>query len=165
MLWSLSIEETFYLVFPLSCILLLRRRRWGTAAWILLGLALAAMGPFARTAWNAADLARENSYLAGMASIALGCLTAYATEWLRRQARFAARLPRLAQIAQLAGWGIVALLCISPRWKLLHFLGRTGLDDTALALGACLLMVGATLRPAAAPRWMLPPPLVRQALL
>src|SRR5260370_16214151 len=50
-LWSLSVEEMFYLFFPPICILLLRLRR-GTLLFVTLLLVFAAMGPFARTVWT-----------------------------------------------------------------------------------------------------------------
>src|SRR5258708_32412800 len=50
-LWSLSVEEIFYLFFPLLCIVLLRLRR-GLPLFVALLLVFAAMGPFARTAWT-----------------------------------------------------------------------------------------------------------------
>ena len=47
-LWSLSVEEMFYLFFPLACVGL-TRLRWGL---LVLLLALVVMGPLARTAWT-----------------------------------------------------------------------------------------------------------------
>jgi peptidoglycan/LPS O-acetylase OafA/YrhL len=65
-LWSLSVEEVFYLVFPLV-------RRY-TKLFIGLLLICVVLGPISRTHGNA--LWREYSYLGGMDAIALGCLTA-----------------------------------------------------------------------------------------
>src|SRR4029077_9214244 len=71
-LWSLSVEEMFYLFFPLICLLFRSRR--------LLVIPLAVfvvLGPFARSrAFNPNPVWREYSYLGGMDAIALGCLTA-----------------------------------------------------------------------------------------
>jgi peptidoglycan/LPS O-acetylase OafA/YrhL len=143
-LWSLSIEEMFYLFFPLACILLLRRdRRWGMAAWTTLALALIAMGPFARTVWSQTGLQRNNSYLAGMATIALGCLTAVLAETLLRRDL---RPEWMLLLAQGFGWAILLLMTIRPGWPLVKQLGKSGLDDTALALGVCLVMLATTLR-------------------
>jgi peptidoglycan/LPS O-acetylase OafA/YrhL len=142
-LWSLSIEEMFYLFFPIACILLLRRGRYGTAAWLGLALLLVALGPPSRTIWANTDLWQENSYLAGMASIALGCLTAWVTHLAMRRAKTPTGA---AWTAQIAGIALLILIEVWPRWRLMHFLGKTGLDDTAVALSACLIIFGTTLR-------------------
>ena len=71
-LWSLSVEEMFYLFFPLLCRLLGRGK-------LLIGVLLVfvVLGPFARTVFARGDeLWQEYSYLGGMDAIALGCLTA-----------------------------------------------------------------------------------------
>ena len=65
-LWSLSVEEVFYLVFPLV-------RRY-TKLFIALLLTCIILGPISRTHGN--EIWREYSYLGGMDAIALGCLTA-----------------------------------------------------------------------------------------
>ena len=155
-MWSLSIEEMFYLFFPLACLLLFRLRRGGTALAVTLLLAMVACGPFARTVWNATDIEKEKSYLAGMASIALGCLTALLVERLR-----ARRLPAgLLVGAQVLGAALVLLFFFYPRWAwlkpTLRGLGRSGTDDTVLALGACLVMLGAGLRNRAGRAWTAP---------
>lgn len=70
-LWSLSVEEMFYLAFPLACRLLRRGR------FLLIPLLVfVVLGPFARArAFNPNPVWREYSYLGGMDAIALGCLT------------------------------------------------------------------------------------------
>ncbi len=65
-LWSLSVEEVFYLVFPL-----VRRH---TKLFIGLLVTCVVLGPISRTHGN--EVWREYSYLGGMDAIALGCLTA-----------------------------------------------------------------------------------------
>jgi peptidoglycan/LPS O-acetylase OafA/YrhL len=142
-LWSLSIEEMFYLFFPIACILLLRHGRYGTALWLGLAFVLVALGPPSRTAWAHTDLWQENSYLAGMASIALGCLTAWATDNVIRRGKTPAWVPSTAQIAGIA---LIVLIEIWPRWPLMKMLGKSGLDDTALALSACLILFATTVR-------------------
>jgi len=71
-LWSLSVEEVFYLFFPLVCWFLGR-------GWKLIGLLLVfvVLGPFGRTVFTRGNgVWKEYSYLGGMDAIALGCLTA-----------------------------------------------------------------------------------------
>jgi peptidoglycan/LPS O-acetylase OafA/YrhL len=70
-LWSLSIEEMFYLFFPLVCLGLFRIR-FGVPMFIALLLSFAAMGPFARTVWVPNPVWQEKSYLGGMDGIGLG---------------------------------------------------------------------------------------------
>ncbi|MFZ0479929.1 MAG: acyltransferase, partial [Terriglobales bacterium] len=71
-LWSLSVEEIFYLFFPLFARLLTRGR-----SFIALLLSLVVLGPFARTVLaHGNEVWKEYSYLGGMDAIALGCLTA-----------------------------------------------------------------------------------------
>ena len=159
-LWSLSVEEMFYFFFPLACILLLRRRR---GLWLFLGLlaALLVMGPFSRTLWTQGNpIWQEKSYLGGMDAIAMGVLTALLTAGL--QARAPER--RLSQQAlvgiQVVGAVLMAWMATWPRWMWLrpasHLLGRTGLDDTLLTIGACLVMLSSVLRGRASWAWTAP---------
>ncbi len=152
-LWSLSIEEMFYLFFPLACVVLLR---WRYGIWLWAGVALAfvAMGPFARTVWNTTSLARENSYIAGMASIALGCLTALVADWWGRRGGAVSSV--WLRVIAVAGWAMILVIAIWPRWYVLHVLGRSGTDDTVLVLAACLVMLPVALRPAHGSRWSAP---------
>jgi len=74
-LWSLSIEEAFYLGFPLAC-LLLRRRVLLVPPLVLLALSL----PWARVALHGNEIWLEKAYLPGMAAIATGVLGALLAE-------------------------------------------------------------------------------------
>lgn len=71
-LWSLSVEETFYLLFPLLCLLLRR------PSLLLLSVAcLLVAGPVSRTLLAAQDPGWQYSYFSCMDGIACGCLTAF----------------------------------------------------------------------------------------
>src|ERR1700728_5421653 len=71
-LWSLSVEETFYFAFPWVC------RIFGRGKLLIaLLLAFVVLGPFGRSVLTHGNLVwREYSYLGGMDAIAMGCLTA-----------------------------------------------------------------------------------------
>jgi peptidoglycan/LPS O-acetylase OafA/YrhL len=128
-LWSLSVEEMFYLFFPLASRLFRRGR-------FLLPLlcVFIVLGPFARShAFNHNPVWREYSYLGGMDAIALGCLTALVIA--------KHRLPR----SVLWTLGIVgaALLIFSLGFSIHAYtwgLGRNGLNMSILAVGTCMLL-------------------------
>ena len=71
-LWSLSIEEVFYLTFPLVC-MTLGRTRWFVPLIVLLALSL----PFTRAALAGDEIWQEKAYLPGMAAIAAGIVAAH----------------------------------------------------------------------------------------
>ncbi|MEO8809345.1 MAG: acyltransferase [Rhodanobacter sp.] len=70
-LWSLSIEEVFYIGFPLVC--LLTRRRWILVPLLIL---LALSMPWTHAALRGNEIWQEKAYLPGMAAIAIGVLGA-----------------------------------------------------------------------------------------
>ena len=155
-LWSLSIEEMFYLFFPLACVLLLRLRR-GMTLFAALLVGLIALSPYAHTGWaHGDDLVAENSYMAGMGHIALGCLAALVAHQLAKR-RVAGGVLLGVQVA---GAVLIALYGFYPAWlwlkPFMHFTGVSGTDDTLLALGACLVMVGSSLRNRAGRAWTAP---------
>lgn len=148
-LWSLSIEEMFYLFFPLTCVLLLRRR-WGFPVFLAALTAFVAMGPFARTVWSSNPVWLEKSYLGGMDCIALGCLCALVTDRLAKRGvahRMGGRL--LAVQALGAALVLADAVCWWLPWPWLHpalrLLGRSEADSTLLALGTCLVMLASVL--------------------
>lgn len=125
-LWSLSIEEAFYLGFPLAC-LLLRGGRWLAVALAVLALSL----PLTRAALEGNEIWQEKAYLPGMAAIATGVLAAMAVWRWRASVREATLLCVLgaAGIIAVLGWGGVL-------WKPLG-------NGTMLVLtgsAACLIM-------------------------
>ena len=70
-LWSLSIEEVFYLAFPLVCLTI---RRPALLAFLLAGIALTL--PITRAALAGNEIWQEKAYLPGIAAIATGVLAA-----------------------------------------------------------------------------------------
>ena len=126
-LWSLSVEEVFYLFFPLIC-------RWvGRGKWLLVILAMfVALGPIARTLLtHGSETWKEVSYLGGMDALALGCLTALVLANLRIA-------PRASLSLALAG--ICAVVFILGFVAEDDLLARLGLDMTVLAVGTCLII-------------------------
>ena len=74
--WSLSVEEVFYLAFPLLC-LGLRRTRWILIVWI----AAIVAGPIYRSQHSRNEIEFLYGYLACFDAIAMGCITAVLVRW------------------------------------------------------------------------------------
>jgi peptidoglycan/LPS O-acetylase OafA/YrhL len=144
-LWSLSVEEMFYLFFPPVCWLL------GRGKWLPVFLLIfVALGPFARTTLaHGNEIWQEYSYLGGMDAIALGCLTAIASSRIT----IAHGVVRV-----LGGLGAVLVLLILGFSNQVEVwgLGRSGLDMTILALGSCMVIAAAAQSRWQSPRIVLP---------
>jgi peptidoglycan/LPS O-acetylase OafA/YrhL len=143
-LWSLSVEEMFYLFFPPVCRSV--RGRWLV---VVLG-AFVVLGPFARTVLtHGNEVWHEYSYLGGMDAIAFGCLTALT---------LSGRMLSRPVVRLLGGAGVAILifsLCFSNRvaaWGL----ADTGLDMTLIATGSCLVIAASAQSQWKAPRVLFP---------
>jgi peptidoglycan/LPS O-acetylase OafA/YrhL len=155
-LWSLSVEEMFYLFFPLICVVVLRGRR-GMMVFVALLLVFAAMGPFARTVWTTNPIWQEKTYLGGMDGIALGCLCALVTDrLLRRGDVWGAQWSKRLIVLEVVGAAMILLIAVWPPWHWMRYVGRSGVDGTVLAVGACLVMVGSVVRGRTGGRWTAP---------
>ena len=126
-LWSLSVEEAFYLAYPLLGRFGGRKILTGVAAALILA------GPFGRTKLAFNDIWSDYSYLSGMDAIALGCI--------------AALLSREFQPTSGVRWllrtgGTALALCVLFR-RVARVMGllTTGLDVTVLAIGVVLILL------------------------
>jgi peptidoglycan/LPS O-acetylase OafA/YrhL len=138
-LWSLSVEEMFYLFFPLVFWLLGRGK-----LFVALLVVFVVLGPFGRTFVHGNEIWHEYSYLGSMDAISLGCLTAL---FVAKQ-----RLPRAALMALVGVGAAVLLFSLGFSLKADSWgMARNGLDMTVLATGTCMLIAAA-----AQTRWRSP---------
>jgi peptidoglycan/LPS O-acetylase OafA/YrhL len=128
-LWSLSIDEAFYLFFPLVCIALR-----GERAIVIALLVFIVIGPFSRVYGAASEPWDEYAYLSCMDGIAFGCLAAL----IQARRTISIRASRSAFAIGLA----MMLLVIAFR-STTNALGlvSTGLYITALEAGAALVLL------------------------
>jgi peptidoglycan/LPS O-acetylase OafA/YrhL len=127
-LWSLSVEEVFYLFFPVCCILL--RRQKLLIAFMLMFIVI---GPFARTQFTDNEIWSDHSYLSCMDGIAIGCLAAL----------FANKLRSRFTLISLLISGLILFSAVFFFRKLVFNLGISslGLNVTILEIGiACILI-------------------------
>jgi peptidoglycan/LPS O-acetylase OafA/YrhL len=144
-LWSLSIEEMFYLFFPLVAYFFGRSK-----FFLAILLCFVALGPFARTVFaRGNEVWSEQSYLGGMDAIALGCLTAL----LVAHVHFSR-----AALRAFAGVGaaLILFVLVGLRLAYLPLIGESGLDMTIIALGTCMVIIAAAQTQWKGPRLLTP---------
>ncbi len=128
-LWSLSVEEMFYLSFPLLCLLLRRE------AALLLPLAfLLVLGPISRTVLADQEPWGQYAYLSCMDGIAFGCLAALAVARLELGRRALRR-------ALGAGAALACVVILTCNEDSHAGLARFGLNVTLLEAGVALVLV------------------------
>jgi peptidoglycan/LPS O-acetylase OafA/YrhL len=128
-LWSLSIEETFYLLFPLVCAVVRSER-----LMIIPLLCLIVAGPFSRTLLADQDPWSDYAYFSCTDGIAFGCLAALGSARLR----IPAWVSRVALIAGVAG----ALFILVMRDTVARIgLSNLGLHITVLELSVALMLL------------------------
>jgi peptidoglycan/LPS O-acetylase OafA/YrhL len=128
-LWSLSIEETFYLLFPLVCAVVRSER-----LMIIPLLCLIVAGPFSRTLLADQDPWGDYAYFSCTDGIAFGCLAALGSARLR----IPAWVSRVALVAGVAG----ALFILVMRDTVARIgLSNLGLHITVLELSVALMLL------------------------
>lgn len=144
-LWSLSVEEMFYLFFPVVC------RVFGRGKLLLVILvSFVALGPFGRTVFaHGNEIWQDYSYLGGMEGIALGCLTALIVS----RTRFSRRG---LWILGAGGAAIVSCSLVFSWQAYVDWLGRTGLNMTVLGVGTCMFIAATTQTQWRSPRLLAP---------
>ena len=127
-LWSLSVEEVFYILFPLLCTLLRKQA-------LLIGtlLCFVLIGPFARV-HTQNELWSDYGYLSCMDGIAFGCLAAM----VAAKNRFSDKANLAFRIS-----GVVLCLIITVFRGIAVRLAfyKAGLDVTVLEIGSALLLI------------------------
>ena len=127
-LWSLSIEEVFYLAFPV--VALLTRRIWVLLPMLIV---LALSLPYTRDALAAHPIWREKAYLPGMSAIALGMIGALAA------ARFSPPRRAFGRALAILGAGGIAGMLTTERfvWPVIG-----SWDVFLLAFSTVCLLIG-----------------------
>jgi peptidoglycan/LPS O-acetylase OafA/YrhL len=128
-LWSLSVEETFYLAFPLVCVLL--RREWG----LLLALAcLLILGPVNRAWYIDQDPWGHYAYLSCMDGIAFGCLAALVCARVRVSAR-------VLRAFLIGGAAVAVVVIVGCDEDATEGIVRFGVNVTLLEAGVAAMLV------------------------
>ena len=130
-LWSLSIEEVFYLFFPLVFIPI-RKEKYFT----FLVLAFVIISPFARTVWflDYGFDEPDRNHFAFLDAISIGCLAAI----VARRVEFK---KILLTVMAVTGWAMMALVLIFRSLVRDLHLVQTGLNVTVLAIGTALVLI------------------------
>jgi peptidoglycan/LPS O-acetylase OafA/YrhL len=144
-LWSLSVEEMFYLFFPIVCRVFGRGR-----LFVVILLSFVALGPFGRTVFtHGSEIWEEYSYLGGMEGIALGCLTALIVSRVR--------FGRIALWILATGGSIVVAASLIFSWQAYRgWPARTGLNMTILGVGTCMFIAATAQTQWRSPRVLAP---------
>lgn len=128
-LWSISIEETFYLFFPIICLFL--KREWQFAAVLLLFLIVS---PWARTQLYEGNELADKNHLAFLDAIALGCMTAIVAKKIT--------FPKwVLWTFLMVGWAMVTLILVFRSVVYTSGLVGLGLNITILSLGVSGILV------------------------
>ena len=128
-LWSLSIEEMFYLFFPLVCF-------WTRKQWVLISVlaSFVVIGPFARTVFTHNQYWSDNGYLSCMDGIALGCLAAILAHKIQLS-------HRASIVLGLAGTSLCIFITVFRATAGLLGIYKVGLEVTLLELGTAMLVI------------------------
>lgn len=129
-LWSLSVEEVFYLLFPLVCLVFRSEKR---LPWLL--LALIVVGPINRAMHAGQEPWASYAYLSCMDGIAFGSLAALVSARLP----VSERLLRTSLIAGAAIATLVLLICNEDEHE--RGLGRYGLNVTLLEMAIAMMLM------------------------
>ncbi|MEP7052535.1 MAG: acyltransferase [Pseudomonadota bacterium] len=135
-LWSLCVEELFYLGFP---VLARVARPRAVLYAVLIGFVVA--GPFARVSKSSNEIWQDHSYLSCMGEIAIGCLAATLSRRLTQSRRAAGLL-------LFGGAGLMILVLYFRHAAKAFRLYEFGLDVTVLSCGTAAVLIAMSANPA-----------------
>jgi len=128
-LWSLSIEEVFYLFFPIVCLFIGKEKYF-----VVLVIAFLILSPFARTVWYPGNELADHNHFAYLDALSLGCFAALVAK------RVKLSQPVLTAIG-LSGWGLFLFVMVFRKWVSLIGLTMAGLNVTFLAIGTAMVLI------------------------
>ncbi|WP_181358465.1 acyltransferase family protein [Taibaiella chishuiensis] len=134
-LWTISIEEVFYLVFPLLGLLL--RRRLPLLLLLSCGVLIA---PWARTHLFIDNELGDRNNLACIDALSLGCITALIADKL-------ATVKIWKRLYPLLGWALVVFVIVFRNLLFKSGITALGLDVSILSLGVCGILLRMHNRP------------------
>ncbi|WP_394750382.1 acyltransferase family protein [Spongiimicrobium salis] len=128
-LWSLSIEEVFYLFFPVLCIFC--RKEWH---FVVLVSIFFIVSPWARTQLFPGNELGDRNHLAYIDAIAIGCMTALLAHRVK--------IPKKIGVGLLTvGWIFITFILFFRRTTYQWGLTKNGLYITVLAIGVGLVLL------------------------
>ncbi len=128
-LWSLSVEEMFYLFFPLLCVTLKKTSYIASVMLIFIIL-----GPFARTVFTDNEMWSDHSYLSCMDGIAIGCLAALLSSMIKlNKAKFMTLL--------FAGLSLFILIFVFRKLTYNIGISPLGLNVTLLEISVGMILM------------------------
>jgi peptidoglycan/LPS O-acetylase OafA/YrhL len=128
-LWSLSVEELFYLLFPLVCVCVRSER-----LLLVVALALIVVGPINRAALGGQSPWGDYAYLSCMDGMAFGCITA----WISMRMRVGFTMLRIGLAVGLAA---MLLVLVFRKTSVSLGLAQAGLNITLLEAGTALVLL------------------------
>lgn len=129
-MWSLSVEEVFYLLFPLVCLFVRSEKRL-----LLPLLVLIVLGPINRAIYAGQEPLASYAYLSCMDGMAFGCLAAL----ICARVTMSKRVLRASLVLGAVIAILVLTLCNSNDSQ--AGLARFGLNVTALEVGVALMLI------------------------
>lgn len=127
-LWTLSVEEAFYIAFPLLCIVFRKEKNL-----TLLVLVFLIISPLARALWFQEELGEKNNF-AYLDILSIGCIAAVVAKRIEIK-------ERELNFMKFFGWGLILFIVLfrflAYQWKLTEM----GLNITVLAIGTSLVLI------------------------
>jgi peptidoglycan/LPS O-acetylase OafA/YrhL len=130
-LWSLSIEEVFYLFFPILC-LISRKEKY----FIISTSIFFIISPFARTVWftDYGFAEADHNHFAYLDAIAIGCIAAIITKRVDIH-------KTLLNLLAGTGWFLFLFIMLFRKWAWIIGVSKIGVNVTLLAIGTALILI------------------------
>ena len=128
-LWTLSIEEFFYLFFPVACLLIGKERNFAVLVIVFL-----IISPFARIVLYPGNDLADHNHFAYLDALSLGCMAALIAKRIVINKRV------LTAIA-ITGWSLLLFVVVFRKWVSVLGLSKTSLNVTVLVIGTALVLI------------------------